>query len=93
MRTNIDIDDKLMKQAMKAAKTATKKAAVETALRQMVLLKRQGGIRKWRGKIQWEGDLAAMREGRFFDPEPKRKEAKREKASVDRPASLRTAAR
>ena len=67
MRTNIDIDDKLMKQAMKATGTATKKAAVEAALRKVVQLKAQEGILKWRGKIQWEGDLEASREGRFPD--------------------------
>lgn len=67
MRTNIDIDDKLMKQAMKATGSATKKAAVEAALRKVVQLKAQEGILKWRGKIKWEGDLEASREGRFPD--------------------------
>ena len=93
MRTNIDIDDKLMKQAMEAANAATKKATVEAALRQMVRLKKQEGIRKWRGRIEWDGDLAAMREGRFFDWESKRKDARREKAMTDGPASSRAASR
>jgi Arc/MetJ family transcription regulator len=39
MRTNIEIDDKLMKQAMKATSTTTKKAAVEACLRKLVALK------------------------------------------------------
>ena len=39
MRTNIDIDDKLMRQAMKATGAATKKAAVESALRKLIALK------------------------------------------------------
>ena len=39
MRTNIEIDDKLMKQAMKATGTTTKKAAVEACLRKLVALK------------------------------------------------------
>jgi Arc/MetJ family transcription regulator len=55
MRTNIDIDDKLMRQAMKASGASTKKGAVETALRQMVQIKAQGSIRKLRGKIAWRG--------------------------------------
>jgi len=93
MRTNIDIDDKLMKQAMKAANAATKKATVEAALRQMIRLKRQEGIRKWRGRIQWDGDIAAMREGRTFDWERRRKEAGREKTIADRPAGLTAASR
>jgi hypothetical protein len=65
MRTNIDIDDKLMKQAMKATKTTTKKGAVEACLREVVQLRRQGRIRKIFGIGGWEGNLAAMREGRL----------------------------
>lgn len=67
MRTNIDIDDKLMKQAMKATGATTKKAAVEAALRKVVQLKKQQGILKWFGKVEWDGDLDAMRESRFPD--------------------------
>ncbi|HUI52276.1 MAG TPA: type II toxin-antitoxin system VapB family antitoxin [Terriglobales bacterium] len=61
MRTNIEIDDKLMRQAMRSAKTKTKRETVEAALRMLVLLKRQEGIRKLRGKIHWAGDLNEMR--------------------------------
>ncbi len=61
MRTNIEIDDKLMKQAMKAAGVTTKKAAVEEALRRMVQLQRQGGIRKLRGKVNFWDDVIADR--------------------------------
>jgi Arc/MetJ family transcription regulator len=67
MRTNIDIDDELMKQAMEAAGATTKKATVETALRQIVQLKKQERIRDLFGAVQWEGDLDAMRESRFPD--------------------------
>lgn len=77
MRTNIDIDDKLMKQAMKATGAATKKAAVETALRAVVRLKKQKVIGKWFGKVQWEGNLDAMREGRFPDWGSEREQAPR----------------
>lgn len=93
MRTNIDIDHKLMKQAMKAANAATKKATVEAALRQIVQLKKQERIRKWRGRIQWEGDLAALREGRFLAPESRHKAPKREKANLDQPLPLNAAGR
>jgi len=57
MRTNIEIDDKLMKDAMKAAGVKTKKAAVEEALRRMVQIQRQAGIRKLRGKIEFRDDV------------------------------------
>jgi Arc/MetJ family transcription regulator len=63
MRTNIEIDDELMKQAMTATQTNTKKAAVEACLREVVQLRRQGRIRKIFAIGGWEGSLAAMREG------------------------------
>jgi Arc/MetJ family transcription regulator len=56
MRTNIDIDDNLMAEAMKAGPFKTKKDAVEAGLR---LLARQAAYReilKWRGKLEWQGD-------------------------------------
>ena len=61
MRTNIEIDDKLMKQAMKAAGATTKRETVEKALELLVRIEGQKEIRNLRGKIVWEGDLDAMR--------------------------------
>jgi len=56
MRTNIDIDDQLLKQAMQATKTTTKKAAVEQALRLAVQLDKQGeALENLWGKIVWRG--------------------------------------
>ncbi len=55
MRTNIEIDDKLMKQAMKVSGAATKKAVVEDALKMLVNSKAQEGMRKWFGKVEWDG--------------------------------------
>ena len=55
MRTNIEIDEKLIRQAMKATGTTTKRAAVDAALRQAIQLKKQEGIRKLRGKVVWRG--------------------------------------
>jgi hypothetical protein len=51
MRTNIVIDDKLMKQAMKASGNNTKKATVEEALRLLVRLRKQAGLREFFGKF------------------------------------------
>jgi len=65
MRTNIEIDDKLMKEAMRSAKTKTKKETVEAGLRMLVRLKRQEGIRGLRGKVKWEGNVDELRQGRF----------------------------
>ena len=67
MRTNIDIDDELMAKAMAASNATTKKAVVEQGLQLLVRLKAQEGIKKWFGKVQWDGDLGAMREGRNLD--------------------------
>lgn len=61
MRTNIDIDDDLLSQAMAASGLATKRATVEEALRQLVLShRRREAIRNSAG-IGWEGDLDEMR--------------------------------
>lgn len=65
MRTNIVIDNSLMRQAMKASGLSTKKAVVEEGLRLLIKVKGQEGIRRLRGKVEWEGDLSAMREGRI----------------------------
>jgi Arc/MetJ family transcription regulator len=61
MRTNIVIDDALMKDALKATGLATKREAVELGLRTLVRLSKQAGIRRFRGRLRWEGDLDAMR--------------------------------
>jgi Arc/MetJ family transcription regulator len=68
MRTNIDIDDALMMEAMAAAGLTTKKATVEEALRRLVRHhQRLAALDDMAGQ-GWEGDLDAMREGRDFAP-------------------------
>ena len=62
MRTNIDIDDKLMKAAMQATGSATKKGTVEEGLRLLVKIDRQTDLRKLRGTLDWDGDLDEMRQ-------------------------------
>ena len=61
MRTNIEIDDKLMKDTLRATGLKTKREAVELGLRTVLLLRQQERVRELRGKITWEGDLDAMR--------------------------------
>jgi Arc/MetJ family transcription regulator len=61
MRTNIDIDDRLMRQALRASGRTTKRAVVDEALKLLVQTRSQAGIRKLRGRIRWEGDLEASR--------------------------------
>jgi Arc/MetJ family transcription regulator len=68
MRTNIDIDDELIAEAMVVFGLKTKKAAVEEALRRSLReARRRQALKELKG-IGWEGDLDAMREGRFFEP-------------------------
>jgi Arc/MetJ family transcription regulator len=61
MRTNIDIDDRLMRQAMRSSRARTKRAVVEEGLRLLIQTKGQASIRRLRGKVAWQGDLNASR--------------------------------
>ncbi len=67
MRTNIDIDDSLMRQAMRLGGTGTKKATVEAGLRLLIETRSQVGIRRLRGKVKWEGNLEVSRQGRVSE--------------------------
>jgi Arc/MetJ family transcription regulator len=66
MRTNIDVNDDLLEEAMQLSGLKTKKAVVEEGLRQLVRLQRQAGVRSLRGKLKWEGNLEESRLGRRF---------------------------
>ena len=61
MRTNIVIDDTLMAEAMRSTGVRTKREAVELGLRTLLRLRQQEGIKLFRGKLAWSGDLDAMR--------------------------------
>jgi Arc/MetJ family transcription regulator len=61
MRTNIDIDDRLMRQAMRSSGARTKRAAVEEGLRLLIQTKGQVGIRRLRGRVAWQGDIHSTR--------------------------------
>ena len=61
MRTNIVIDDDLMRDAMTASGARSKREAVELGLQTLLRMRRQADIRQYRGKLAWEGDLDAMR--------------------------------
>jgi Arc/MetJ family transcription regulator len=65
MRTNIFLNETLIKRAQSLTGLKTKKAVVEEALQVLIRLREQEELRSMRGKLQWEGDLNALREGRF----------------------------
>lgn len=69
MRTNIDIDDDLIAEAMAATGLTTKKATVEEALRRLVRRHQRLDALADMAGLGWDGDLAAMREERTPDPQ------------------------
>ena len=64
MRTNVVIDDQLMRETLRATGLKTKREAVDEALRLLLRVHRQSEIRRWRGKLKWEGNLDVMRQDR-----------------------------
>jgi Arc/MetJ family transcription regulator len=61
MRTNIEIDEDLLTEAMMVTGLKTKKATVEEGLKLIIQLNQQKKIRELRGKLNWEGNLEKMR--------------------------------
>ena len=66
-RTNIVLDEALVKRAQKATGLKTTRAVVDHALRELVRRRDQRRLLALRGKVQWEGDLSAMRRARVFE--------------------------
>ncbi len=64
-RTNIELDEKLVKQAMRLFGKKTKKELVNFALNELIRRERAKGILSLEGKVKWEGDLREIRRGRF----------------------------
>jgi Arc/MetJ family transcription regulator len=62
-RTNIVIDDRLMRQALRATGARTKRAAVEAGLRLLTQVRKQARFRRLRGRVAWEGDVEGSRLG------------------------------
>ncbi len=61
MRTNIVIDDELMSEVLRVTGVKSKREAVELGLKTLIRLQKQSKLRKYRGKLLWEGDLEEMR--------------------------------
>ncbi len=61
MRTNVVIDDNLMKEAMLLGEFKTKRETIEKSLEFFIRLKNQAKIRNYRGKLRWEGNLEQSR--------------------------------
>jgi len=61
MRTNIEVDDKLMSSAMAITSIKTKKGVVEYALKELIDLHKRRSILGLKGKVRWTGDIDEMR--------------------------------
>jgi len=61
MRTNVVIDDNLIKSALETSGMKTKKDAIEAGLKLLVKFNRQAKVRDFRGKLKWIGNLDAIR--------------------------------
>ena len=68
MRTNIVIDEELMKKGIRYTGLRTKKELVNLALRELIQRKERKEILRLKGKLHWEGDLEELRRSRFDDP-------------------------
>jgi Arc/MetJ family transcription regulator len=68
MRTNVVIDEKIIKKAIKYTGLKTKKEVINYALKELIIRKERKEILQLAGKLHWEGDLDEMREVRFGNP-------------------------
>ena len=68
MRTNVVIDEKIIRKAIKYTGLKTKKEVINFALKELIIRKERKEILQLAGKLHWEGDLDEMREGRFGNP-------------------------
>jgi Arc/MetJ family transcription regulator len=64
VRTNVVLDDDLIERARRLTGIRTKREVIHEALRTLVLLREQAGVRRLRGKLHWEGNLAGFRKSR-----------------------------
>jgi Arc/MetJ family transcription regulator len=65
MRTNIVLDDKLVERAQQLTGIKTKRGVVQEALRTLILMREQAGVRNLRGRLNWEGNLEEQRKARL----------------------------
>jgi len=64
-RTNIELDDQLVKEGLKLFKCKSKRELVHLALKELVKGSKRKEMLKLRGQVQWEGNLDELRRGRL----------------------------
>ena len=67
-RTNVELDEKLIREGMRLFKKKTKKELIHFALSEVIRREKAKGILDLEGRIEWEGDLNEMRKARFANP-------------------------
>jgi hypothetical protein len=66
-RTDVALDEKLVREGMNLFKKKTKKDLIDFTLPEIIRREKAKGILALEGKVNWEGDLQDMRKGRFAD--------------------------
>jgi Arc/MetJ family transcription regulator len=64
-RTNVELDEKLVKEGMRLFKKKTKKDLIHFALSELIRREKAKGILDLEGEVEWEGDLKELRKARF----------------------------
>ena len=64
-RTNIDLDDRLVREGLRKFKCKSKRELVDLALKELLKSARRKEILELRGKVKWEGDLEELRRSRL----------------------------
>lgn len=64
-RTNIELDDKILKEAIRLTHAGSKKEVVNYALSELVKKLRRKKILELEGKVEWEGNLNDIRTSRI----------------------------
>jgi len=65
-RTNIVLDEGLVRECLRATGLKTRRALVDLALRDLARRSRQLRLLELKGNIHWEGNLGEMRRARVF---------------------------
>jgi len=64
LRTNIELDEKLVKEAMRLTRKKTKKELVNYALEELIARLKRKKVLELEGNVRWTGDLREMRKNR-----------------------------
>lgn len=64
LRTNIELDEKLVKEGLRLTRKKTKKELVNHALRELVSRLKRKKILKLEGRVKWMGKLSDLRKSR-----------------------------